>query len=372
MSPFQRGKIWWTRVTGLDGQSKQRSLQTTDKATAAQIDAALVMLRSKHDWDLVRAFANGVVSATQLYDAVRFNTLDKLRTSLADVRMSQHLDAWEKWARGNATKESVERYREQVEKLLDGRPMLSDLTRSAVSLALASLPVSGSTKRRYHAAWSSFFKYLIEIGVVEINPMRSIQAPRPNRAKELWLSLPDMMRVVDAQPKPFGSLSAFLHGAGVEISAALRVRVRDVDFDAHTVRARGTKTATRDRLVKVDAWAWSYIVRACAGKMPDALVWQLYDGQERNIIALARASGMAYRALKRALRQEALHDLPQNYTVHDARHSYAVRHVKLGTPYKWIAHNEGHADELQVIKVYGKHRLSDEEVANQSLKEEQG
>jgi integrase len=66
------------------------------------------------------------------------------------------------------------------------------------------------------------------------------------------------------------------------------------------------------------------------------------------------------------LKADALHDLPAAYTVHDARHSYAVRHVKLGTPYKRIAHNLGHADELQVIKVYGKHRLSDQEVANQS------
>jgi len=365
MSPFLRGKIWWTRVTGLDGQSKQRSLETGDAATAKEIDGTLAWLRSKHEWALIDAFLHGLISAGQLYNAVRLNTLDKLRASLSDVRMSDRLDAWEKWARGNATQSTVEKYREQIEILLEKLPMLSDLNRSNISLALASLPHSGSTKRRYHAAWSSFFKYLVEIGIVEVNPMRQIQAPRPNRSRELWLSLPDMMRVVDAQPEPFRSLSAFLHGAGVEISAALRVRVRDVDVQAQTVRARGTKTHTRDRLVKVDAWAWPMVMEATQGKMQDALLWPLYDGQERSAIALAKASGMAYRALKRALRADALHDLPATYTVHDARHSYAVRHVKLGTPYKRISHNLGHADELQVIKVYGKHRLSDQEVASQ-------
>jgi site-specific recombinase XerD len=199
--------------------------------------------------------------------------------------------------------------------------------------------------------------------------MRSIQAPRGNPPRDLWLSLEDMQRLVNAHPYPFASLSALLHATGSEISAGLRVRARDVNLATMTVRLRGTKTEhrtnnTRDRLGRIDAWALPFIRDAVTGKMPDTLLWPLVDGQDRSERALRQAAGQAYRTLKNALR--ALPDLPQGYTLHDARHSYAVRHVKLGTSYKRIAHNLGHADELQVIKVYGKHRLTDQEVANQN------
>ena len=363
MSPFQRGRVWWTRVRGKDGAAVQRSTETTDRDTADEFEAMLVTLRARREWDLINAAMTGAISLGRLYDHFRLNTLDALRAELADVDVRTYLDVWESWASSKASATTAAKYRTQVETLLATRPMLSQLKRADISVALAGIPASGSTRRRYHAAWSSFFAYLLEIGVVEVNPLRSIKAPRNNRARESWLALADMVRLVDAQPEPFRSLSAFLHGAGVEVSAALRVRVSDVDANARTVRARGTKTHTRDRLVKVDEWAWGRVVAALAGKHPDALVWPIIEGQEESPAALDKAEQRVYRALKLALKQPALRNLPKGYTVHDARHSYAVRHVKQGTAYRLIAHNLGHTDELQVIKVYGKFRLSDAEVA---------
>lgn len=363
MSPFQRGRVWWTRIRTKDGEATQRSTETTDRATATDIEAMLRSLRAQREWALIQAAATGAVSLGALYDAFRLNELDMLRARLADTDVRLHLDAWALWAQGKAHAETVAKYRTQVETLLETRPMASDLTRSAVSLALAGLAVSGSTKRRYHAAWSSFFTYLVEIGVMEVNVMRSIKAPRANRARETWLPLADMQRLVDALDEPMRSLVAFLHGSGSEISAALRVRVRDVDPATQIIRARGTKFDTRDRMVKVDAWAWPFVQRAIQGKFPDALVWPIYPEQDATETGLKRAEGRVYRAVKKALTLPALRGLPSTYTVHDARHSYAVRHVKLGTPYRAIAHNLGHTDELQVIKVYGKFRLSNAEVA---------
>jgi site-specific recombinase XerD len=326
------------------------------------MEDALNSLRVRREWGLINAVATGALSIGDLYDAERMGTLEKLKARLSDQNLREFVPRWEKWAEGRANESSVAKYANQVEVLLSSGSMRSDLNRAEISRRLALLDVSGSTKKRYHAAWSSFFRYLVEIGVVEVNPMRSIQAPRGNPSRDLWLSVDDQIRLVFAQPRPFFSLSAFLHGTGSEISAALRVRVRDVD--GNTVRLRGTKNASRDRLAKIDGWARLYVEQAISGKLPDSLLFPLVDGQDRSERQLRRAAAQAFRALKNAL--AALPDLPQGYTLHDARHSYAVRHVKLGTSYKRIAHNLGHADELQVIKVYGKHRLSDQEVAGQT------
>jgi integrase len=112
--------------------------------------------------------------------------------------------------------------------------------------------------------------------------------------------------------------------------------------------------------VRVDDWAWPFVVESLESRHPDALVWPIVEGQDHDVAALKRASAAVYRALKVAL--EALPDLPQKYTVHDARHSYAVRHVTLGTSYQRIANNLGHVNVGQVIKVYGKFRLKDAEI----------
>lgn len=368
MSPFKRGMVWWTRVADQIGNSAQRSLGTKDKDIAESMEVAIASLRTQREWGLINAMATGAISIGDLYDAVRMGTVEKLKAKLSDVDLKTFVPRWQKWAEGRAKEASVAKYAQQVEALLADGSMRSDLNRAEISRRLALLVVSGSTKKRYHAAWSSFFRYLVEIGVVEINPMRSIQSPRPNPARELWLPLDDQLRLVNAQAMPFNTLSALLHSAGAEISAALRVRVRDVDLANSTVRLRGTKNASRDRLARIDAWAHPYILAATAGKLPDALLWPLVNGQDRSERQLRQAAGQAYRSLKNALK--ALPDLPQGYTLHDARHSYAVRHVKLGTSYKRIAHNLGHADELQVIKVYGKYRMTDQEVANQTPEQE--
>ena len=362
MSPFKRGKIWWTRVKGQDGNSMQRSLGTLDKSVAESMEQALDWLRAQREWGLINAVATGALTIGEVYDAVRTGTLDKLRARLSDVDLKTLVPRWERWAEGRASESSVAKYAKQVEHLLAGGSMRSDLNRAEISKRLLSLDVSGSTKKRYHAAWSSFFRYLVEIGVVDVNPMRSIQAPRPNPSRELWMDLNDMMRIVNAQEEPYRSLSAFLHGAGVEIGAALCVRARDVNENTRTVRARGTKTGFRDRLVRVDDWAWPIVLGATQGKTPDALLWSFRKGQDTSERKRQAAGEHTLRILRGALKALSLNE---KYTQHDARHSYAVRHVKLGTSYKKIAHNLGHADESQVIKVYGKHRLSDQEVANQ-------
>lgn len=65
------------------------------------------------------------------------------------------------------------------------------------------------------------------------------------------------------------------------------------------------------------------------------------------------SGGRALDVLRSALR--AL-ELPESYTLHDARHSFAVHWMKRGVPPQLIANNLGHKDASQVLKIYGKYR----------------
>lgn len=368
MMAFLRGKWWWTRVKDSDGKSHQRSLKTSDKRTAAAIDAMLSTLLSQGETQIVNAVAHGILTPLQVFDAHRRNVLSEVKAQLNDTDVRVFIERagptgeterpWETWARRTASDTTVAKYRRQLEALIDmsAPALLSTFTRRRISEDLAKLPVSGSTAKRYHAAWSSFFAYLLEIGVVETNPLRSIRAPRQNPTREVWLEVPDLMRLIQAQPEPYRSLAALREGAGIEIGAALRTLVRDVDLRKRVVFIRGTKTESRRRTVRVDEFAWPFLEYAIKGKLPNSLLFPIHKGQDSTVFKDQQpAIQRAYSAHRAAL-EAAKIDL--KYTMHDARHSYAVRHMMAGDRPELIAHNLGHIDASQVIKNYGKYRPS--------------
>lgn len=357
MMTWRKLSTWYTRLRDDAGHVRKISLGTSHKKTAERMEVMFAALREQGDGWAINALVRGDTTPLRVFNAVAAGRtgLDALRAELEARDLSGYAEAWARWARKHVSAETLVRYSNQVQVLFSVVGTTSrELTRANISTALLDMDVSGTTGKHYHAAWSSFFTYLVEVGAVDANPMRSIKAPSPNPAKDLWLALPDVMRLVDAQPEPFRSLAAFREGAGVEVSAALRTRVRDVTVAKRAIHAHGTKTLSRDRIVKVDAWAWERVTVAMQGKLPDALLWPIVEGQATDDEAMKLASAAVYRAHKLALK--ALPDVPQAYTVHDARHSYAVRHMKAGKRPELIAHQLGHKDASQVIRVYGKYR----------------
>lgn len=216
------------------------------------------------------------------------------------------------------------------------------MTRARVTKALHELErtQSGSTVRRYHAAWSSFFRYLVDIEVLPENPVRRVRLPRPNPPRERWLTEEISMRLVEAHAPPYRALAALREGAGVEIGAALTLRRRDVDRERRIVHVHGTKNARRDRLVRVDDWAWAHLEKHVRNLLPGALVWE----------------GITYDAARYAHEQACKAIKLEDYRMHDARHSYAVRHVKAGDDLFLVANQLGHKDATMVLKIYGKYR----------------
>lgn len=351
---YRHGRTYWGSLWGRDGRRKRVSLGTDDHRLARDVEGLLRRLAGRREWALLDAVTDGHYSAGELYDAAieGEQALDLLRARLADVDLNEHIDGWQNWASRRASSGTVSKYLLQVRALIpEGEPYpRSTFTRRAINEALSSLPFSGSTARRYHAAWSSFAKYLVEIEVLDSNPLRSITPPRNNPARELYLSLEDSQRLVDAQREPYRSVAALREGAGVEISAALKVRVRDVDQANRSVHVHGTKNAWRNRPVYVEDWAWEYIARCLKGKFPDSPLF--LDGAEPATYSRALASHRA--AVKRL-------QLPVGYTMHDARHSFAVRQMKAGVDPQLIANNLGHRDATMVLKLYGKYRVRTED-----------
>lgn len=349
--PWRHGKGYWAWATVRD-ERKRVSLGTNDRALAREIEGMLRQLAGKREWALLEAAINGPSTVGELYDhwSQGAEGLGSMRARLNDVDLNEYVWPWENWAKRRAAPASVARYLVQLRSLIpEGKPFpCSRFTRKEINRVLNDLTVSGSTARRYHAAWSSFAKFLVENEVIEANPLRSITAPRNNPARELYLSLEESKRYVEAQPEPYRSIAALREGAGVEISAALKVRRRDVNEKDHTVHVHGTKNSWRSRPVFVQDWAWPYIAAAAKGKLPDA---PLFVEAAGDAVTYYRALA-SHRAAVKAVK------LPADYTMHDARHSFAVRCMKAGVNPQVIANNLGHRDATMVLRNYGKHRVT--------------
>ncbi len=357
--PFRRGLTFWTWLRLRNGRRVRRSLCTRERVTAREIQRMLDCLHERRDWELLEAAAFGSLTVGDLFDRWRQGdeALRDLRARLNDVDLVTYVESWAAWAQRRAGAATVEKYRKQLRVLVPEDVPLrrSEFTRRRVAERLAQLDCSGSTARRYCAAWSSFASYLVDLEVLDANPLRSIRLPRNNPPRQLWFALSDVVRLVDGQPEPFRALAALREGAGVEISAALAVRRGDVDLAGSTVLVRGTKTPSRTRVARVEPWAMKRL-RQYLRRVPLTPAARLFEPV---------TYGQVREEHRKAL---AALGLDQRYRLHDCRHSYAVRQMQAGVDPQLIAHNLGHQDAFMVLKVYGKYRPTPQDLARAQAK----
>ena len=351
-APYLRGTVFYVGFRDETGRWHKKTTGTRDRAVARAIDRMLEELghRGKQNWTLLRAVIEGRVDLPTLYASYSANKLDDLVQRLNDVDLEPFVEEWLESLEGRVSLDTREHYETHVRSLMpEGKSFVrSHLTFERIAAWLRGLPVQDSTKRKYHAALSSFCQFLKLRRVIQTNPMRDIRPPAASRPRDRYLDHDEVLKVLEALQEPFRTVSAVLHGSGGELSAVLAMRRRDVDLDAGTLRIRGTKTAHRDRTVHLEPWALAFLKRHLrrARLLPDAFV---FAGLNRWTVSDKH--------------REACKEVDLiGYQLRDARHTYAVRAVRAGAPLEIVARQLGHADPTMVAKVYGRFRPSSEEM----------
>lgn len=361
MTPYRRrgSRCWWVTLTDRAGEYRRLTSGTHDRATADDMETCLksISRRGSRDWDLVEALVAKQITLPELYDYWKAGMLDTLRAKLSDVDLAPLVDQWEADARRTLKAETARKYIGQVLWLCPRgahgirQPVLrSSLTSAALSRKLAQVRASNTNRRRHGQAWIHLCKFLKERGAFERSPMLDVTLPPSNKVNRQRIDrFRDVLRYVEAMPAGVHrALAAVREGAGLEISAALAMRRSDiVDEENRIVWAHGDKNEHRDRQVIIERWAWkkfaSYV--KAGGFLPDALLFPVTDEQHRDVhnetCAELRARGF---------------DIPNRYTPHCCRNTFAVRNIKRGVDLWVVANNLGHADTTTVQKLYGKFR----------------
>ncbi len=110
------------------------------------------------------------------------------------------------------------------------------------------------------------------------------------------------------------------------------------------ILAHGARNPHRDRQVIVEPWAWAiHETYLRAGRfLPDVLTFPVSEREHRRahaaVIGELAADGRT---------------VPSGYTLHTARHSYAVEMMKQGRDPVLVENSLGHADTRLALTLYG-------------------
>jgi integrase len=297
-------------------------------------------------WDILDRLHTRTLSVGELFDrwVEAGQDVEQLRQSLRAVNLEPMVEEF--LAAASCSKDTKEHYRSLLQRLmLEGEPFpVGDFTTARIQKAIDDLKASNATRRKLGAVVRSFANWLITRGVVQNNPVASVRLPKASAPRIIYLETADAIRLADVQPSPYKELSALLAGSGIEVSVALGLRRRDVDAPNREIRAAGTKTHARDRVVRVADWAWKYVATLLVGRLPDS---RLFDQ-----IPDRYTAGQVHRDAIAVLEK----DFPifKGYWMRDARHTFAVRAMKAGTPVELIARQLGHANATLLVQVYGR------------------
>jgi integrase len=327
---------------------KQRSTGTGDKIVARNIKRVVLELKDRQDWEILDALYFGKITLVEMYSEYASGGLDRIRGRLRGIVLSEHIDKWAMWicSLGGAA-QTAATYRSQVETLVDDSLQLHELTAARISQWLTDIPkVTTGTRRKYLYALRSFITYLQERGLIQYDPSAAVKTPRKNKPRLVWQTEDVDRKIVDAAPEEYKALFALIKSTGAEVSPALAMLRNDIDLSAGLVHIKGTKNERRDRHdAIIEPWALPYLREHCRGLIGNVPLWpnltryRVHDVHE----ATCKALGIV------------------DYTLRDARHSWAVRSRKRGESLEAIKEQLGHKSIYMAATIYAQFRPTIEE-----------
>lgn len=215
------------------------------------------------------------------------------------------------------------------------------------------------------SALRTFYKFLVRHGVIEVTPIRNIAMPKLAKRLPKYLTVQQMVDLLDAPLKTLGApkkksagrpvseaaayrdvaILETIYSCGLRISELVGLRVADMDWSEQTIRVRGK--GKKERQVPIGGTAlraiesyWAHLSERPVGDSPVFLS----ETKQRSPV-----SGiMLARRLKTYL---ALAGLDPAITPHKLRHSYATHLLDAGADLRSVQELLGHA-HLETTQVY--------------------
>ena len=229
-----------------------------------------------------------------------------------------------------------------------------------------------SSVARKLSALRTFFKFLEQEGLIELNPMGSISMPKQQKYLPVFLSVDEVFALLEAPgaEETFGArdraMLELLYSTGMRVSELVGCDMAHLDFDTEMVRVRGK--GNRERLIPIGEPAVKalreYFIQRDIQVKKRLQQGRKFDGEA--VFLNSRGSRLTTRSVERSIAEygrKAGIDKP--VTPHVLRHSFATHLLEMGADMRSVQELLGHAslsttqkythlDMAHLMKVYDK------------------
>lgn len=244
-----------------------------------------------------------------------------------------------------------------------------DVTRSMVTDFLATLttleshrgrPYSASTRVLVVAWLRLFYRFMLEEGLIVVDPTRGLPRSRQGRILPRAVLTPQEMRRLLAVPDVTDvwglrdrAILELLYGSGIRFAEMAHLGVGDVDLVERVLWVRQGK-GRRDRVLPLGRWATHWLARY----LKDSDKLRRDQGTDR-VFLTPRGERISNWVLNLMLRRHAAKaGITKKITAHALRHTFATQLIQGGADVRKIQRLLGHV-QLSTTQVYTHLDLAD-------------
>ena len=215
-----------------------------------------------------------------------------------------------------------------------------------------------TSQARKLACLRSFYKFLNQRELVDMNPTAHIRAPRLGQHLPRVLSKDDAGRLMESPEEEMDSKTArnkaileTLYSTGARVSELVGMNWGDVNLDEGMVRLRGK--GKKERLVPIGQLAIEaikdYVALGSAKLSSDKVAGEERSAgldlfpEDRPVFQNNRKGRLSVRSVERIVQQYAAHLQVGTVTPHTLRHSFATHLLDEGADLRVIQELLGHA-----------------------------
>lgn len=277
----------------------------------------------------------------------------------------------------NASPHTIAAYRrdiaEFVRRVFDSKEDFDDWKQVDVDAArrfVMALHEAGDSKRsmqRKTSAMRSFFRYLVQQGIVAANPFLKLAPIKSDKPLPMVMNISEIERLLQAIPSYWNealaqklaktpesaefaklrdtALTEVIYSGGMRISEAMTLNLGDLDLAQGVALVRGK--GKKERLCALGA-------PAKAALMQYYKVRKRYAGRDQNAPVFVNHFGerLTPRSFQRNLKNYLLTaNLPVDLTPHKLRHSFATHLLDAGADLRSVQEMLGH-ESLSTTQIY--------------------
>ncbi len=253
----------------------------------------------------------------------------------------------------NSSASTLEAYVRDVNHFVSycGFDNISKVDSRIISKYIESINKSDATKIRIIASLRAFYKFLLEKGMVRVNPAAEV---RVNKVKQHTLGVLDSQEIVLLLSQPDGddfksvrdkAMLELLYATGIKVSELLQVKISDVNL---TIGILHLKNGEKERIVPI----YPAAVKSLALYIQNVRSGIISDDSQEFLFTNLNGQPMSRQGFWKIIKFYAKKaGIKQDITPQTLRHSFAAHLLENGAKLQDVKEMLGHSD-ISSTQVY--------------------